>query len=397
MKNPESESALSSAEQKIVDELGFDSALVANVKKAAGSSFTRTVLDPTRGLSGPTLAELNGYSLDDVEKLRAIGKQYPELAPLIDSQAAFLTEQPQAMPEIMQRQQTEEAKIANKYQAYAMQALAKSKQKGAVLFSVPEDAARSPEALEKYFQKSYANTKLEAGFRPTDVLMFELRSKDISIEKMQQYCEPLGYSFFGVDSLMVTEKLRDQNEWFERVKAGESTGFVPEPAYHQVVEFDPKKFDPQKPMAFASATLRIPGGASVKKLSETQWEVTRPAAFKSHRHISRAILAKRLDQFDFVSLMKSEGVNASVYNFMVIDKLKKFDRLYGLKVVAAQRDGVTFRLQHLPEDLSPLCTELWMFCAGTLELSQDYVSNAVRMRGFAAHLKKTHLVNFWWD
>ena len=92
----------------------------------------------------------------------------------------------------------------------------------------------------------------------------------------------------------------------------------------------------------------------------------------------------------------TNGLNYGIDNEGVIEKLKYWDKKYGVTVIEATFEGMKISFRTLPDDLSELCTEFFLFCPD-LEMSDDEHSNAARMREMADGLRKTKVMSFWWD
>lgn len=145
--------------------------------------------------------------------------------------------------------------------------------------------------------------------------------------------------------------------------------------------------------------LRLLPGSTVTKVGERQWLIDRP-----ERYIVEPMLRvstvfktpKASSGFDMVKAQCTSGMNYGIDNDHVIEKLKYWDKKYGVTVIEATFEGMKISFKTLPDDLSELCTEFFLFCPD-LEMSDDEHSNAARMRQMADRLRKTKVMSFWWD
>jgi len=145
--------------------------------------------------------------------------------------------------------------------------------------------------------------------------------------------------------------------------------------------------------------LRLLPGSTVSKIDDRHWLIDRP-----ERYIVSPMLRvstvfktpKASSGFDMVRAQGTNGLNYSISNEDVIDKLKYWDKKYGVIVVEATFESMKVSFKKLPDDLSELCTEFFLFCPD-IEMSADEHSNAARMRSMADSLKKTKVMSFWWD
>ncbi len=100
--------------------------------------------------------------------------------------------------------------------------------------------------------------------------------------------------------------------------------------------------------------------------------------------------------FRLVRAMKTEAINHDLSTDAIIAKLSEWDKKYGVTVLEASGNSVKIRLSKLPDDLSELCSEYFMFCPNDFVYT-DECANAAAMREFAEHIRETHEVSFWWS
>lgn len=140
-------------------------------------------------------------------------------------------------------------------------------------------------------------------------------------------------------------------------------------------------------------------GATVEKIGERKYLVDTPARYTAFA-LKRVATVMKVPTgqagFEMVRSKQTNGLNYNLDNEKIIAKLKYWDAKYGVTVLEAKGDGLTIRFKKLPDDLSELCTEIFLFCP-EMELHENENSNAAAMRKFAKSLRETKTANFWWD
>lgn len=142
----------------------------------------------------------------------------------------------------------------------------------------------------------------------------------------------------------------------------------------------------------------------VKQVGPKHYQITTPAYVRTIVHRSYLLIAKdpqgavsaANDPAALLIRMQTDGANYNVTNEMIADKVRTWDKLYGVKVTKASRDAFTVQFSRLPDDLSPLCSEFYMLCGEMLQQG-DEEEQAAEMRKMAATLRKTKEMSFWWD
>ncbi|CAN5381278.1 hypothetical protein BH11CYA1_BH11CYA1_44720 [soil metagenome] len=145
--------------------------------------------------------------------------------------------------------------------------------------------------------------------------------------------------------------------------------------------------------------LRIPPGSTVTNEAERHWLITVPERFDATVRLRTATVFKLPAQGSGFELVEAQGTNGTNYGLdtkAIINKLKYWDKKYGVTVTEASRDSVKIRFRNLPDDISELCTECFLFCPD-IELSPNEHDNAARLRQLATTIKETKQMSFWWD
>jgi hypothetical protein len=145
--------------------------------------------------------------------------------------------------------------------------------------------------------------------------------------------------------------------------------------------------------------FRLSPGATVTKVGDRRWMIDTPTRFTATASLRTATvfkLSNQKDSFELVRTTGTNGLNYDLTNEDIIAKLQYWDKKYGVIVTEARPDSVEIRFKDLPEDLSELYTEFFLFCPD-IEMSENEHWNAARMRELAGKLRKTKKMSFWWD
>lgn len=145
--------------------------------------------------------------------------------------------------------------------------------------------------------------------------------------------------------------------------------------------------------------MRIEPGTKIKKTGDRRWLLDRPARYEAKATIKLATLMK-MPKGDFgIELVKTQntnGLNHGIDNRRVVDQLNRWNNKYGITVLEATFDSMKVKFKSLPDDLSELLTEVFLFDP-EIELSECEMTNAAVMRDMASQVRQTKTISFWWD
>ena len=258
----------------------------------------------------------------------------------------------------------------------------------ALEFTLPTEG-KLPGAIEKYNVSHYVSTDCTE-----------------TIKKLQNTLKPLGYTAFATDPEQREDTFSSENDLRH---------FLKEPRQHNAYIAVDKGEDcsyeldlKDTPHLGLFGRRFIAPGSEIEKLGDNKFRIKPPFEAMVHLKVVRAILKKSApvqatsganDKYAPLRSAQTDGTNYRVDTDMIIAKLKQWDALYGINVIAAKQDLVTIEFDRLPEDLDHLCTEIWLFCpAGVVDLAQkDYCGKAAEMRRFATKLRQDHELTLWWD
>ncbi len=442
--------ALTDHEKQIAKELGFEESVLLLIKDGLeweDKSFLK------EDYNQPVLM------LDkDVKSYNDIGSKYPELKELVDSALnrgnKYSLEQMEAKAEAKEAERLGREKFdrqkkyrlaAEPFQSLIEQELQDTygKPKGGVAYRpiTPMTYLDSDKALETLRPENRAKSQLALKYRGVggslyapDARMESLRAeltklgyritdeRDISDRRVQfetkaeaeKYLQDAG---MNVDSLSLDHQKKSQYKALypidyakdfldlESTKTivaqsshGIDTGSDSSPQMVKLIMNSPESWTGGF-LADAGFSLRLLPGSTVTKVGDRQWLIEQPERFTASPKIRVSTVfktPKASSGFDMVKAQGTSGINYGIDNDHVIEKLKYWDKKYGVTVIEATFEGMKISFKKLPDDLSELCTEFFLFCP-EIELSNDEHRNAAVMREIADRLRKTKVMNFWWD
>lgn len=97
------------------------------------------------------------------------------------------------------------------------------------------------------------------------------------------------------------------------------------------------------------------------------------------------------NKFDILRLQKTDGINYDVENEDVINKLKEWDKQYGIDIVGADYDWVDLILLKQIEDVPKLAKEVYSFCPDVVDQGVGTIEELEKI------LKEHNRVYLWWD
>ena len=102
-------------------------------------------------------------------------------------------------------------------------------------------------------------------------------------------------------------------------------------------------------------------------------------------------IVKGNDKYDSLRYMATNGINYDHDTNDVINKLKEWDKTYGIEIIGSGMDFVEVRLERLPKDLKAFSNEVYGYCP-------DSVDQGVGTIGaLENYFKDTSRVYMWWD
>jgi hypothetical protein len=151
---------------------------------------------------------------------------------------------------------------------------------------------------------------------------------------------------------------------------------------------------------FGQRAIFIPPGSKITNLGNRRWIIDCPARYtaSTQRHVASIIKVSKDDVgLALIKTQDTSGINYSVTNQMIQDKVSDWNTRYGVTVTQAEKNTVTLRFKTLPDDMRSLCTEIFLFSPPCIQLTSDKIENLSEMRKFATHLRETSELTLYWD
>jgi len=422
---------LSADEVKLAKELNFSEEALKIVKAETESTLTKvdmtkglteqkgTLVEETKKQRDALLAHINERRDPLIATLKKIKKQYPELSSKIDPELEKL-QKPSPMEEQIKR--NAEMRIAMApYVGYIQQEIERGKPaKGYRTWTMVEPD-RTPEEVANELKKEYEGKPLDDKYREKppelavrfyipfdDSMRSTMRKYNASvtestamrpvIERLKSQLEPLGYDVFGGPERMTNKTVYTAKE-ADELKASALPQELIEIKVYQGLKY-------KRDANFSSDVPGILGRQfiepdnQVAKQPDGTWLITEPDRHVVNSRLLHGFLVKRseFDQIDFVEFAGTNPINYGLKNSDVTEKLRDWHKQYGIEVINATGDSMIVRFKNIPDDIRPLCDELWRLCPEIFDVSNwDEPLSDEQIERFARDFKKTHEVSFWWD
>ncbi len=100
---------------------------------------------------------------------------------------------------------------------------------------------------------------------------------------------------------------------------------------------------------------------------------------------------KSKDKYESLRIFKTNGSNYGFDTEEVIEKLKKWDSLYGIEIKGVDKDWVYITLNKLPSNLNDFSKEIYEFCPDTVEQGVGSISSLKIL------IQERKEIFLWWD
>lgn len=114
---------------------------------------------------------------------------------------------------------------------------------------------------------------------------------------------------------------------------------------------------------------------------------TRWLGEEKHDGMAELVAINSTSQFDCLRVARTDAINHDMETEDVIRKLEDFHQRFGIRIVAAETDAVSFQLLRMPEDVEAFAAELLDFCMDLEDVS--LIMPMLTAPG--------RLVSLWWD
>ena len=103
------------------------------------------------------------------------------------------------------------------------------------------------------------------------------------------------------------------------------------------------------------------------------------------------VIAPVSDQFDIIRVARTAAPDCGIGTETIVEKLKEYDAAYGIDIVHAEANAVTFDLQNPPENGKQLLADILKFCPDRHKEIGSYYDHSM------THLCQVRRERFWWD
>ena len=433
----------SSQDRALAKEVGFDEKALAIVKEITGSEFRKVELNNYEFEPDWSKYHVNHrpkVTAAEVESFRKMGDKYPELKTTIEKWIANFKKPATINPQWTAADQARWLEIQEKtkqFRPYIQQendGLRKDmglKANQFVTFPDQQQKNRTPDEIAKEMAAKYANKPLAEKYEPFSALEFNIPIAGHDARQMPKIVpmsQSMGMFFFAQDAMktitQLQNKLKDlgytvvakapkQSEdiFDDKDAAIAFANSRPRAPLEQVdileiksltseQEIDPTQLGDQSSMLFSP-------NRHFEKIGPNKWRFTSKPMYSVKSILLRAVLLKsdspsssqnaESSKFAIVRATNTDGANYDVSNDMIVAKLRDWDKEYGVNIIEAKSDTLVIEFESLPDDLSYLCTEMWLLCPDLLDVHDDCLLTASAMRDFAVRLRQNRQVTLWWD
>lgn len=97
------------------------------------------------------------------------------------------------------------------------------------------------------------------------------------------------------------------------------------------------------------------------------------------------------DPYEFLRLVRVDGINHGLEHEAVVAKLREWDRQYGLDYIGAGLDWVSARFRTPPSQMAAFAEEVYAFCPDVVDQGTETVA------ALAAEMRRSESLYCWWD
>ncbi len=105
----------------------------------------------------------------------------------------------------------------------------------------------------------------------------------------------------------------------------------------------------------------------------------------------RLAIVRGADPYDFLRLVRVDGINFGLEHEGVVAKLREWDQRYGLEYVGAGLDWVSTRFRSMPADMLAFAEEVNAFCPDVVDQGTGTVD------ALADEMRRSQTLYCWWD
>ena len=105
----------------------------------------------------------------------------------------------------------------------------------------------------------------------------------------------------------------------------------------------------------------------------------------------RIAVVEGTDPYEFLRLVRVDGMNYGLEHEAVVARLQAWDRQYGLDYVGAGLDWVSARFRTPPSDMAAFAEEVYAFCPDVVDQGTETVAR------LAEEMRRSGSLYCWWD
>lgn len=97
------------------------------------------------------------------------------------------------------------------------------------------------------------------------------------------------------------------------------------------------------------------------------------------------------DQFEILRHAQSDAANYDLSTEDLVQRLKSYDKEFGIDITHAETDTIDFDLLHVPDNIETFAEDLYEFCPDLVDQGCGSVAALVE------DIRRRHRVQLWWD
>ena len=105
----------------------------------------------------------------------------------------------------------------------------------------------------------------------------------------------------------------------------------------------------------------------------------------------RIALMKSSDPFDYLAVVRTDGVNYDIDHAKVLARYREWTKQYGLLLVGAGQDWLEAKFSRQPVDWKIFAKEVYAFCPDIVDQGTGTVE------ALAEEMRRTNTLYLWWD
>lgn len=105
----------------------------------------------------------------------------------------------------------------------------------------------------------------------------------------------------------------------------------------------------------------------------------------------KVAIIRSTDEYDFLALVRTDGINYDVEHEQVLAQYREWDELYDLALVGAGLDWLEAEIGVPPESWGAFAEEVYRFCPDVVD------QGAGTVKALASEMRRSSTLYLWWD